>query len=221
MGEKHLKLLVYIAKKTNLHDCLETSTIKIAKDLKSSQQTISRKLKEMESLELIKKDVGLYGVTISLRRKSVNLLHTYYRQLKDLFDIPLIIEGRAVSGHGEGEYYVKKYSSLIKQKMGFVPFNGTLNIKVDELKTKNILSSLDVIKIDAFKTKDRTYGAVNCFNVRINNAQEGAIVVPERSSHPNDVVEVIAPVNLRKMFRLKSNSKLKIYIDNEQKNRGG
>ncbi len=58
MDYNHLELLMYLADKSKLFIPLETSTNRIASDLKTSQQTISRKLREMEKQALIIRNVN-------------------------------------------------------------------------------------------------------------------------------------------------------------------
>ena len=45
-----------------------------------------------------------------------------------------MMRGRVVGGLGQGQYYIsrKGYRHQFIQKLGFVPFPGTLNIKLDE-----------------------------------------------------------------------------------------
>ena len=69
MNYNHLELLLYLAKKTKLFSPLETSTNKISLDLKISQQTISRKLREMENMGLITRNVNNKGNLITITKK--------------------------------------------------------------------------------------------------------------------------------------------------------
>jgi len=57
----------------------------------------------------------------------------------------------------------------------------------------------------------RTYGAVKAFRARIRGI-ESAVVMPERTHHPSDVIEVVAPVKLRDVLGLRDGDRVEIEI---------
>lgn len=105
---------------------------------------------------------------------------------------------------GEGGYYIcqKGYMEQFEKKLGFTPFEGTLNIVVD----KDDTGKLDLIRgtagihIDGFVTEGRTFGSVIAYKAKIRNI-ECAILVPERS-HYTDVIEIICHYHLRRTLSL-------------------
>jgi len=58
-------------------------------------------------------------------------------------------------------------------------------------------------KIHGFEDEDvgRAFGGCRCYRIRINGIG-AAIVQPDRSNYPADLVEIIAPVNLRESLHL-------------------
>src|SRR3989338_8572783 len=82
---EYLELLTYIAKKEGLFGSLKSSTLKISKELGISQQTISRKLKEMENKGLVKRSTSPYGLTTSLDKGGRELLQQNYQELSQIF----------------------------------------------------------------------------------------------------------------------------------------
>ena len=97
----------------------------------------------------------------------------------------------------------------MKKKLGFKAFPGTLNLKVDEIKAKNFLNHLNPVYIEEFKSKNRTFGGITCYKVKINSVK-GAIVVPDRTRYSANVLELIAPLSLRKKFDLNEGSKINV-----------
>ena len=200
---------MYLADKTKLFTTLETSTTKIASDLKISQQTVSRKLREMENLGLITRKVDYEGHLITLTAKSLNLLKEHSRKIQTLLkNKKTSVTGTLVDGSGEGSYYIslRQYKEKIRQKLGFIAYPGTLNVKVREEDIIPFLNSLVPIKISGFKTKERTFGEIVCYKVRIRNIQ-AAIVVPERTRY-GGILEIIAPFNIRNKLNLKTGDKV-------------
>ncbi|MFH1234022.1 MAG: DUF120 domain-containing protein, partial [Candidatus Diapherotrites archaeon] len=121
-------------------------------------------------------------------------------------------EGTVASGLGEGAYYLsqKNYSSQLRKLLGFAPFIGTLNLKVDLPRLENFLSGAKKIHVNGFKTDERSFGALKCFPVRINKKVEGAIIMPERTTHPKEIIELIAPLHLRKKFGLRDGERVSL-----------
>jgi len=209
---EYLELLTYIAKKEGLFGSLKSSTLSMSKELKISQQTISRKLREMEQKGLIKRLASPNGLTVSLDDLGRGILQKNYQELSHLFKArKTSIFGFVEKGIGEGAYYVsqKQYQQQFKSKLGFEAFPGTLNLKVDKEELMQLVAGKDSIKVDGFSTKTRSFGYLSCYKVKINNI-EAVIVKPERARHPGDIVEIIAHVNLRNSLKLKDLDKVKI-----------
>ncbi|MDM7934119.1 MAG: CTP-dependent riboflavin kinase [Methanothrix sp.] len=122
------------------------------------------------------------------------------------------IRGRVVSGLGDGRYYISRYSDRIRERLGFTPFPGTLNILLDgPFSPPERLS----IRIEGFEEAGRSFG--ECILVRIRIGGIGAALIrPARSSHPEEVVEVIAPANLRERLRLSDGDQVEIVLESEQ-----
>ena len=208
---EYLELLLYVAKKRGLFGSLKSSTLSISKELDISQQTISRKLREMENKGLVKRTASPNGLVISLDDKGRAALQENYRNLKGLFEAKTAIMGIVQRGIGEGAYYVsqKKYQQQFKEKLGFDAYAGTLNLKINKEDLLMFISNLEPIKIDSFTTKQRSFGSLTCYKVKVEKIN-AAIVIPERTRHAEDIIEIIASVNLRDSLKLKDNDQVKI-----------
>jgi|TARA_B100001971_G_scaffold185673_1_gene185107 riboflavin kinase len=209
---EYFELLTYIAKKEGLFGKLKTSTLSISKELNISQQTISRKLREMENNGLIKRTATPNGLTITIDNIGRDLLQENYKELTKLFKArKKSILGIVKKGIGEGSYYVsqKPYQKQFKAKLGFNAYPGTLNLKINKEELTKFLANKEPIKISSFSTKTRTFGSLTAYKLKISNIQ-AAIVIPERTRHSEDIIEIIAPVNLRDSLKLADGNKVKI-----------
>ena len=121
------------------------------------------------------------------------------------------LKGKLITGLGEGQYYISRdgYRKQFNLKLGFDPFPGTLNLKLAE---PFLQSEADSIKIEGFMDENGTFGGCNCYRVMIGDIK-GAIVRPERSSYPPNLVEIIAPVHIRKALNLKDGDDLEIILE--------
>jgi len=217
MKESDFFILLHIAKATGLYGELETSTSRLALELGISQQSVSRKLRELESTGFIERTISPRGVAVALTGRGKKEVEILFNELKSLFTgkkKQKKLLGIVSSGLGEGAYYIsqKNYISQFKKKLGFRPFIGTLNLLAEPTEILNFLSGEKPLEIAGFKTIEREFGSLQCFKVKINGKVAGAIVVPERTAHEKDLVEVIAPINLRKKFNLRDGKKIELAL---------
>ena len=211
MGELN-NLLIYLAEKGALYKEIELSTIQIAEKIKSTQQTISRKLMELEKENLIERNASTRGIKVKITSNGLERINELYLTLKSVFEEKIhSLNGTIVSGLGEGSYYASlaPYVEQFKKKLGFMPYKGTLNLKVDYTDLFQFISSGEKIIIDGFKTATRSFGSIISYKIKINGI-ESAIIVPERTSHEKDIIEVISKTNFRKKFNLKDKDTVKI-----------
>lgn len=210
---EHLELLEYIAKNGGLFGSLKSSTSKISKELKISQQTISRKFRVMEQKGLIERFASPNGITASINDKGRELLQINYRELRCIFKSKKTkISGILQKGIGEGAYYVSQmeYQKQFRDKLGFSAFHGTLNLKINKEELIRFIANKAPIKINGFETKTRSFGYLTCYKIKIRDNLNAAIVKAERARHPEDIIEIIADVNLRDSLKLNDGDNVKI-----------
>ena len=107
-----------------------------------------------------------------------------------------VIKGIVFTGKGEG----KKFISLpwvkhqIYQKLGFNPFEGTLNLKLNEqgIRNKELLRQTEGIRIEPQKN----YCPGIAFKANINHLN-CAIIIPLIPNYSKNTLEIIAPQYLR------------------------
>lgn len=124
----------------------------------------------------------------------------------------LCIEGKVFSGKGEGAKFVNLpwVRKQIVEKLGFEPFPGTLNVRLAKDYT-NIKKSLKRAKpIEISPRKNFCRGL--CFEAILLDNLKCAVVIPEVAGYPRDIIEILAPINLREKFQLKDGDSVRVKI---------
>ena len=197
------------------------STEYLAEKLGTSQQTASRYLIELERKGWIQRTITPEGSLIKIDDTGTKELQKLYSNLRFLIEAAyppsVTLEGTVFTGLGEGAYYITKehYRKQFIEKLGFDPYPGTLNLKLTteyDLKTRTELEAYPAIEIQGFKSEDRTFGLVKCYPATIGNKVKGALISALRSHYDISVVEIIAPVCLRKHLNLKDGHKVKVEV---------
>ncbi|WP_338604848.1 DUF120 domain-containing protein [Sulfolobus tengchongensis] len=191
----------------------------LARLLNFSQQSISRKLKELEEDKLIVRIISKEGEIIRLTEEGEKFLNTCLTSLKDaILSLHSIeIRGNIVSGLGEGKIFLSMeyYKTQINKIMGFDPYPGTLNIVIydkQSLENRLLLDSSPSLLIPEYKQKDRVLGAVKLYPASINSIKPAAVVMPLRTTHPKSVIEIISPFYLREKLNLKDGDEVTIEV---------
>ena len=122
------------------------------------------------------------------------------------------ILGFVISGTKKGGYFIsqKFYSEQIKEKLGFKPFPGTLNIQIQEGNLEQI-AKIPREEIGTIKGEG-DFGDVKYIKACLNGKINGAIVFPVKTQHPQDILEFIANVNLREHLTLEDGALVSLDI---------
>ncbi len=121
-------------------------------------------------------------------------------------------EGTITRGLGKGAVFlsIDYYKNNIREKLGFVPYPGTLNLEVTK-RQQTHLKEITPIRIEGFKKNGRTYGGASCYKIKINSIN-AAIIVPDLTEHEESMIEVVAPVNLKSKLKVEDGDKVKIEL---------
>lgn len=124
----------------------------------------------------------------------------------------IYIRGKVASGRGEGTKFIRLpwVTRQIREKLGFIPYPGTLNIKLNHgnIPFKEVLkgeNSVEILPAEGF-CRGR------CFNAYLMDAVKCAVVVPEVLDYPDETIEIIAPVSLREKLGLKDGDPIEVKI---------
>jgi riboflavin kinase len=212
---RELKILLSLGKRGALENEIAITTTELADELKIPQQTVSRILIKLIKKGLITSKRGIRSYIITITSKGKELLNDLDITLDEIFEKTkeVIISGKVVDGLRDGRYYLsqKEYKKNISEKLGFEPYPGTLNIKLDNHKIKEILQKMSGIEIEGFKKDDRIFGSIKCFKSKIKGT-DVSIIIPERSHYGSDVLEIISSFNLRKKLKLKNGDEVVVNV---------
>jgi riboflavin kinase len=220
-GCRHLFTLLKLAEMGAHRRTAKISTEYLASKIGASQQTASRYLIELDKKAWIKRTMTPEGCLIKITdagNKELNALYSTLRLLLEAAYPPSVtLEGTVFTGLGEGAYYISKeqYRKQFIEKLGFDPYPGTLNLKLTtdyDIKTHDELEAYPAIEVGGFKSEDRTFGSVKCYPVIVDNKEKGALISALRSHYDASVLELIAPIPLRRQLRLKDGHKVKVEV---------
>ena len=124
----------------------------------------------------------------------------------------IALRGKVFSGTGKG----KKFMNLpwvkrqIERKLGFFPYSGTLNIRLNKesVKKKTLFENVKEIEIDP----QAGYFPGLLFKAYLDTLN-CAVVIPKVPNYPSDVLEIVAPIYLREHLKLVDGSLVIITIN--------
>ncbi len=121
-------------------------------------------------------------------------------------------EGTITHGMGKGAVFlsIDYYKDSIREKLGFNPYPGTLNLEVGKVQQIQLMA-ITPIRIESFKKNGRTYGGASCYKIKINSIN-AAIIVPDLTEHEESMIEVVAPVNLKSELQVNDGDKVKMEL---------
>ena len=128
------------------------------------------------------------------------------------------IKGRIFSGWGQGAFFTQLdwTKKQCDEKLKFVPFPGTLNLKVEGeyLDAVRKLKERDGIILDPPSTE---FCQAKCFSISISSFK-AAIVVPHAEDftneiHSENVIEIIAPINIKEALSVKDGDELILELE--------
>ena len=126
----------------------------------------------------------------------------------------LSITGKIVSGAGEGAYFTQIgwVQQQCVEKLGFKPYPGTLNLEISE-EFLPAIESLDQKKAIELVSPDDKFCNAVVFRISMGEIS-GAIILPEEKVriHPKNIIEIIAPLNLKAALNMNYGDFLKIKI---------
>lgn len=212
------QLLIYGAR----NNFIEITTAELAKKINCSQQLASKELLDLELMGLIERNKNSKKFSIRVTEKGFQEVYNLYLFLKtsiETFRKTMNFEGEIISGMGEGSYYMSLpgYKQRFKEKLGYEPYPGTLNIKLNSklyVDRKKEILKFPAILIDGFSDEMRTYGWVKCYPALLNESDEinGMVLILERTHYDDTIIEIIAPFSIKDKFKLENGDVIKFKV---------
>ena len=216
---QHLLTLTYLLSKGARYNYVMVTTTSLGRSVKKSQQAASKHLVELEKDGFVRRIINGRNISVKITPKGYLEMTKISRALQSSLEshpAHVILKGTLTSGMGEGAYYMslKGYTRQFKAKIGYVPFPGTLNVRLDRdcSQTVSQFDALDGKIIKGFSDGKRTYGWVRCFGGVLNRTIECNLIRLERTHHDPSTIELISGVNIRRAGRLRDGSKITIKI---------
>ena len=199
---------------------IRTSTSRIAKLLQISQQTASRRLSNLEMKGFIRRVLNNRGQLIRIESKGISELS----KIQSILEMALTkkryrsFKGKVFTGLGEGAYYIRleEYRRQFRKLLGYNPFPGTLNIQLlteADVNEFQLLKATIGIQIQGFESEGRSFGPVTCYPATVNGEKKAAVLLIERTHHHPNVIEIIAPINLREKLNVSDNDIITVKFD--------
>ena len=217
--------LYQLCKHIEHRQTINISSVEFGKLLNLSQQTASRRINDLLELGWIKRKVEKKSQKIVLTKRGSDVMLLMYKNLKNILE-SIVILGTVQSGMKEGAYYVsiKGYFDQFQERLGFLPYKGTLNLELNSTNIDLLREKLKNIKpviISGFEDdkSERSYGVVDCYDCfisRIDNPEDkikAAILDIKRTHHKENIIEILAEPYLRDYFNLKDGDKLIIELN--------
>jgi riboflavin kinase len=119
------------------------------------------------------------------------------------------MRGKIASGLGQAQYFISRegYSRQFLERLGFVPFPGTLNVRLEE----PFPAEQPAIRIEGFAEEGKSFGECKCYRIKLNGI-EVVVVRPARSRNPPELIEIIAPVQLRRALGLEDGDSVEVIL---------
>ncbi|MCL1811495.1 MAG: DUF120 domain-containing protein [Methanomassiliicoccaceae archaeon] len=216
MDSKYTFALRRIALLGGIEDYVVLSSRELGDALEMSQQSASKRILELLDEKLIIRDLGARKQRIKLTPKGVDELKQEYGEYRRIFEVndQITLHGVISEGMGEGGYYICQvgYMMQFQEKLGFRPFEGTLNVIID----KEDVNKLDIIRsapgetIYGFTQEGRSFGGAVAHKSKIRNI-DCAIIIPERS-HYDNVIEIVCQYHLRRTLSIGNGDRVEVKV---------
>ena len=217
---QHILTLTFLLSKGAKYNFVTITTSSLGKSIKKSQQAASKHLLELENSNFIERIISGRKISVKITPQGYSEMVKLSQVLqKSLQSSPshVILRGTLVSGMGEGAYYMslKGYTKQFKSKIGYVPFPGTFNVKLEKKEFTEAIRQFENMEgthINGYSDGKWTYGWVKCFKAKLNSSIDCELIRLERTHHDTSTVELISKKNLRKTAKLSDGNKVAITI---------
>ncbi len=124
----------------------------------------------------------------------------------------MVFKGTVFSGRGEGRKFIDLpwVKGQIKEKLGFAPYLGTLNIHLSKESIKQKRQLENATHFEIYPEKGFCKGMLI---KSVIDSLDCAIIIPQVPKYPDDVLEVIAPWCLRDRLKIEDGDEVTVIVD--------
>jgi riboflavin kinase, archaea type len=129
----------------------------------------------------------------------------------------LKVRGKVFSGMGKGRYYVghPEYQKRFAQFLGYAPYPGTLNVKLEDPRMTQALGELRSaggIKVPSFTLDGESFSSLTCFGGELRGERVTLLFI-DVTYYNETVAELISQTYLRGRFRLRDGEEIEFTVD--------
>ena len=220
---QHILTLAHLLKFGKGGACVEITTTELGNIISRSQQSASKYLVELEKAGLLERTKAGQKFRIMITDRGVDEVLNLHETIKGSIEVldksGLQLDGKVVSGMGEGAYYMslEGYRNQFSEKLGYEPYAGTLNLKLlnqSSVRMKSMMDNYPSVFIRGFTDSSRSYGWVKCYPAILNDGavDKAAVIVLERTHYDNSMLEVIAPIGIKDLLGIKNGDFVKVFV---------
>ncbi len=126
-------------------------------------------------------------------------------------------EGTVFSGTGEGAFYVSIYTRKFLERLGFKPYPGTLNLKLNSSHVdayKECINSVKPILIEPPIIPGARLGSVYAYKAEVAGLVEVEVYIvrPVITVYKADVVELLSPTHIRSALGLSDGDRVRFKV---------
>jgi riboflavin kinase, archaea type len=131
--------------------------------------------------------------------------------------LKLEAKGRVFSGMGKGRYYVghPEYQRRFKERLGYAPYAGTLNVKLEDpavVERLKDLRSKDGTKVQGFTLGGESFSPLTCFDGELAGERITLLFI-DVTYYNESVAELISPTYLRGKLGLRDGDEVSFTVD--------
>lgn len=125
-----------------------------------------------------------------------------------------VIRGIVLDGSGQAHRFTQLdwVRQQFRDKIGFDPYPGTLNVRVEDA---GALAAPRARAGIAIEPGAAGYCVAKCFRVRVNGRIAAVWIIPDVPGYPAEQIELMAPVSLRDALGLRAGEAVWIEIQTE------
>ncbi len=123
--------------------------------------------------------------------------------------------GRLIRGRGEGVQFteVPWVKEAFTRILGFEPYPGTVNLRVDPSEVGDALRVLREAEGHWMPPPEGSgFCAARCFRGRLGTGLKAGLVIPEVEGYYEDILEILAPVNVQEALGVSEGDALEVEI---------